>query len=101
METTADFILECSRKSPIGYLVKFKNNVKISKGDDPQKRLDFIMKLNPVTGKPDGVAWKNFGYRGPKFHDGFLYGKPDDKINMSGKGSFTKYVDGILRIFDA
>ena len=34
--------------------------------------------------KPIGVAWKTFGHKGPKFHDGFLYGKPNTNLEMTG-----------------
>ena len=42
------------------------------------------MRLDEITGKPIGVAWKNFGYKGPKFHDGVLYGEPNLKMEMTG-----------------
>ena len=42
------------------------------------------MKQDEITGKPIGVAWKNFGYKGPKFHDGFLYGELTSKLEMTG-----------------
>ena len=49
-----------------------------------ERRLDFVMRLDEVTGKPIAVAWKNFGYKGPKFHDGFLYGEPNSTLEMTG-----------------
>ena len=51
---------------------------------EEQTRLDFIVKLNRKTGDTIGPAWKNFGYRGPRYHDGFLYGKVDGKKELTG-----------------
>ena len=51
---------------------------------DTERWLDFVMRLDEITGKPIGVAWKNFGYKGPKFHDRFLYGEPNLKMEMTG-----------------
>ena len=51
---------------------------------EEQTRLDFIVKLNRKTGDTIGPAWKNFGYRGPRYHDGFLYGKVDGNKELTG-----------------
>lgn len=71
----------------IGYIVKSKHNVTNPKTKEVQSRLDFIVKTEPKSGTPVGNAWKNFGYRGPRHHDGFLYGKLDEKQEMSGMHS--------------
>ena len=42
------------------------------------------MRLDEITRQPVGVAWKTFGHKGPKFHDGFLYGKPNTNLEMTG-----------------
>ena len=52
---------------------------------EEETRLDFIVKLNRKTGDTIGPAWKNFGYRGSRYHDGFLYGKVDGKKELTGK----------------
>ena len=51
---------------------------------EEETRLDFIVKLNRKTGDAIGPAWKNFGYRGSRYHDGFLYGKVDGKKELTG-----------------
>ena len=65
-------------------MIEFKGNVTNPKNDEKESRLDFIVKVNIETGKPIGPAWKNFGYSGLKYHDGFLYGKLDEKLHMTG-----------------
>ena len=64
--------------SPIGFQIQYQNLPRVQKSGhrDTERRLDFVMRIDEVTAKPIGVAWKNFGYKGPKFHDGFLYGEP-------------------------
>ena len=52
---------------------------------EEQTRLDFIVKLNKKTGETIGPAWKIFGYRGPRYHDGYLYGKVDGNKELTGK----------------
>lgn len=71
-------------KSPTDYLVVFKPRVKTPKDVEEHTRLDLVVKLNEAIGKPIGKAWKNFGYKGPKYHDGFLYGKLDANNQMTG-----------------
>ena len=72
--------------SPIGFQIQFQNLPRVQKSGhrDTERRLDFVMRIDEVTAKPIGVAWKNFGYKGPKFHDGFLYGEPNSTLEMTG-----------------
>ena len=81
-----DTIDTSPEKTPINFQILYKNlpRVQISGHRDIDRRLDFVMRLDEVTGKPIGVAWKNFGYKGPKFHDGFLYGESNSKMEMTG-----------------
>ena len=64
------------------FIVEFKENVKTFRDTEAQRRLDFIARKK--SGKPFGSAWKTFGYKGPKYHDGFLYGLVDEKLHMTG-----------------
>jgi len=64
------------------FIVEFKENVKTFRDTEVQRRLDFIARKK--SGKPFGSAWKTFGYKGPKYHDGFLYGLVDEKLHMTG-----------------
>ena len=66
------------------FRIEFKENVKSPGDDDAQTRLDFITRKEKETGKYFGPAWKNFGYKGPRYHDGFLYGELDEKLHMTG-----------------
>ena len=72
--------------SPIGFQIQYQNLPRVQKSGhrDTERRLDFVMRIDEVTAKPIGVAWKNFGYKGPKFHDGFLYGESNSKMEMTG-----------------
>ena len=81
-----DTIDTSPEKSAIGFQILYKNLPKVQKSGHKatERRLDFVMRLDEVTGKPIGVAWKNFGYKGPRFHDGFLYGEPNSKMEMTG-----------------
>ena len=65
------------------YRIEFRHNIKNVKDADPERRLEFITKLDE-WGKSIVMAWKSFGHRGPKFHDGFLYGKLDSNMEMTG-----------------
>ena len=80
-------------KTPADYHIAFIPNVRTIKSDDPQKRLDIIAKLNENTGVPIGKAWKSFGHKGSRFHDGFLYGTPNSKMEFTGKNIAWIYPD--------
>ena len=75
-------------KSPYDFIVDFKYRVKPPKSKEEETRLDFIVKLDSETGKVTGPAWKNFGYRGPRYHDGYLYGKIDENHELTGTSMF-------------
>ena len=81
-----DTIDTSPEKSPIDFQIVFKNLPRVHETGhkDTDHRLDFIMRLDEISGKPIGVAWKNFGYKGPKFHDGFLYGETNSTMEMTG-----------------
>ena len=66
------------------FIVEFKENVKTLKEIEAQRRLDFIARRDVKSGKSFGPAWKTFGYKGPRYHDGFLYGLVDEKLHMTG-----------------
>lgn len=82
-------------KSPTDYLVVFKPRVKTPKDVEEHTRLDFVVKLNSI-GNSIGKAWKNFGYKGPKYHDGFLYGKLDANNQMTGNSMLRQQVSKII-----
>ena len=75
-----------SDKSPLGYQIVYKILPRTQKSGhkDSERRLDFVVRQDLGTGRPIGVAWQTFGYKGPKFHDGFLYGKPNTNLEMTG-----------------
>ena len=78
------------------FRIEFKENVKSPGDDEEQKRLDFIVGEDPETGKHFGPAWKNFGYKGPRYHDGFLYGELDEKLDMTGTLSICFHLSTLL-----
>ena len=78
-----------NKKSPYDFIVDFKYRVKPPKSKEEETRLDFIVKLDSKTGKVKGPAWKNFGYRGPRYHDGYLYGKIDENHELTGTSLFN------------
>ena len=81
-----DTIDTSSDKSPLGYQIVYKILPRTQKSGhkDSERRLDFVVRQDLGTGRPIGVAWQTFGYRGPKFHDGFLYGEPTSNLEMTG-----------------
>jgi hypothetical protein len=68
-----------TEKSPSNYAVWFMHRNKPA-----EDRLHFIVKTDELTGKPRGPAWQNFGYHGPRFHDGHIYGKVDKNHQFTG-----------------
>ena len=78
-----DTLDENDLKTPLDYHIEFKI-VKL-KNKDFQKRLHFVSKRNFFTGKSMSKAWISFGDKGPKFHDGFLFGKLDSKFEFTGQ----------------
>ena len=81
-----DTIDTSSNKSPIGYQIIYKNLPRVTKigHKSIERRLDFLIRLNEITGQPIGFAWKAFDNKGPKFHDGFLYGEPNSNLEITG-----------------
>ena len=81
-----DTIDTSPEKSPLGYQISYKILPRVQKSGhkDTERRLDFAIRLDEITGQPIGFAWKTFGYKGPKFHDGFLYGEPNYNLEMTG-----------------
>ena len=81
-----DTVVTSPDKTPLGYQIVHKILPRTQKSGhkDHESRLDFVVRQDEITGKPIGVAWKTFGYKGPKFHDGFLYGEPTSKLEMTG-----------------
>ena len=81
-----DTIDTSSDKSPLGYQIVYKILPRTQKSGhkDSERRLDFVVRQDLGTGRPIGVAWQTFGYKGPKFHDGFLYGEPTSNLEMTG-----------------
>ena len=77
-----DTLDENDFKTPVDYHIEFKI-VKL-KNKDPQKRLHFILRRNHLTGKSISKSWKSFGAKGPKFHDGFLFGKLNSNFEFTG-----------------
>ena len=73
-------------KSPLDFMVEFKHGVKTPKITEAQTRFEFIVKMDQMM-RPKGPAWKSFGSRGPRYHDGFLYGKLDESREMTGKAN--------------
>jgi hypothetical protein len=74
-----------TKMSPANYAVWFRHNVQNAKdGNEGEARLHFIVKTDELTGKPKGPAWQNYGYRGPRFHDGHIYGKVGNNHQFTG-----------------
>ena len=71
------------------FIIQYKENVK-----DGKRRLDLILRKDSKTGRPIGPAWKAFGHKGPRYHDGFLYGVVDEKLHMTGKYFINSTADG-------
>ena len=78
-------------KSSYDFKVEFKYKVKPPKSIEEETRLDFIAKLDHITGKTIGPAWKNFGYKGPRYHDGYLYGKVDENQQFTGIFGYSAF----------
>lgn len=64
--------------------VKWAKSIPNYKQQEEEDRLDFV-------GNGE-FGWKAFGHAGRRFHDGFLYGRPVDKVNGIFTGNKVVFV---------